>query len=162
MPQAFEFAGETGSHSGRHPVTGPRKLLLVDDEPAVGRMMCHAAQECGYDASVAMTATSFRRHYEEDAPDIVLLDLSLPGGDGIELLRFLAEKKSEAIILIVSGFDRRVLEAARRLGEALGLRMGGCLTKPVFVNQLGEAIEKAKRQFSDEGHRDAAHLCFRS
>ncbi|HEX8667148.1 MAG TPA: response regulator [Allosphingosinicella sp.] len=162
MPQAFEFAREAGSRPARHPLGGPRKLLLVDDEPAVGRMMCHAAQECGYEAAVAMTATSFRRHYEEETPDIVLLDLSLPGGDGIELLRFLAEKKSQAVILIVSGFDRRVLEAARRLGEALGLRMGGCLTKPVFVNQLGEAIEKATRQFSAGGDDDAAHLCFRS
>jgi DNA-binding response OmpR family regulator len=162
MAQAFEFAGESGSHLARCPTSEGRKLLLVDDEPTVGRMMCHAAQECGYDAAAAMTAASFRRHHEEDAPDIVLLDLSLPGGDGIELLRFLAEKKSKAIILIVSGFDRRVLEAARRLGEALGLRMGGCLTKPVFVNQLGEAIEKAKRQFSEEGELDVAHLCFRS
>jgi DNA-binding response OmpR family regulator len=117
------------------------RLLVVDDEPTVGRMMAHAAEECGYRAAVAISASGFRAQYDADPPALILLDLSLPGGDGIELLRFLAERKSQSLILIVSGFDRRVVEAARRLGEALGLRMGDCLTKPVFVRELETAIE---------------------
>jgi hypothetical protein len=45
--------------------------------------------------------------------------------DGVELLRFLADEDFRAPVLIVSGFDRRVLESAFRLGEALGLNMAG-------------------------------------
>jgi FixJ family two-component response regulator len=56
--------------------------------------------------------------------------------DGVELLRFLAEQDSRAPVLIISGFDRRVLEAAFRLGEALGLSMLGPLEKPVRFRDL--------------------------
>ena len=62
---------------------------------------------------------------------MVALDLGMPGMDGVELLRFLADQRYRGPVLIVSGFDRRVLESAFRLGEALGLNMAGPLEKPV-------------------------------
>ena len=67
---------------------------------------------------------------------MVALDLGMPGMDGVELLRFLALENSQAPILIISGFDRRVLESAFRLGEALGLTMVGPLEKPVRFQEL--------------------------
>jgi DNA-binding response OmpR family regulator len=130
------------------------RMLIVDDEPMVGRIMAHAAEECGVAATAAISANGFKSQYEADPPDLVLLDLSLPGGDGIELLRFLARKKSQALILIASGFDRRVVEAARRLGRELGLRMGDALTKPVRVHELGEAIDGVRRQYANGGEGD--------
>jgi DNA-binding response OmpR family regulator len=140
-----------GSESSR-----PR-LLLVDDEPLVGRMLGHAAQECGYEAAVAGSLAAFRREYDAKEPEVVLLDLSLKGGDGIELMRFLAERNSRALILIVSGFEQRVIEAAERLGRALGLRIGGCLAKPIFVKELGDAIAAGKRAVAEE--REDGHAC---
>ena len=137
------------------------KLLLVDDEPAVGRMLFHAAEECGYRAVMASNASAFRCQYEAEDPDVILLDLSLPGGDGIELLRFLAERNCRSPILIVSGYDRRIVEAANRLGIALGLRMGRCLTKPVRVHELAEALEQSQRGL-EEGEGDDRHVCFGS
>ena len=56
--------------------------------------------------------------------------------DGVELLRFLAENDFRAPVLIISGFDQRVLDSAFRLGEALGLTMAGPLQKPVRLDQL--------------------------
>jgi CheY-like chemotaxis protein len=67
---------------------------------------------------------------------MVALDLGMPGMDGVELLRFLAEENYSAPVLIISGFDRRVLESAFRLGQALGLNMTGPLEKPVRLEQL--------------------------
>jgi CheY-like chemotaxis protein len=64
--------------------------------------------------------------------------------DGVELLRFLAEKKYRAPVLIVSGFDRRVLESAFRLGEALGLIMAGPLEKPVRLEELERELHRLK------------------
>jgi hypothetical protein len=56
--------------------------------------------------------------------------------DGVELLRFLADQDYDAPVLIVSGFDRRILESAFRLGEALGLNMAGPVEKPVRFEVL--------------------------
>jgi DNA-binding response OmpR family regulator len=138
-------------------------MLIVDDEPTVGRIMAHAAEECGVNAAAAISANGFKCQYDADPPDLVLLDLSLPGGDGIELLRFLARKKSQSLILIASGFDRRVVEAARRLGRELGLKMGDCLTKPVRVQELADAIDAARRRFSDrEGREGDVGACLAS
>jgi FixJ family two-component response regulator len=76
----------------------------------------------------------------------VVLDLALPRSDGVELLRFLAEEKSAALVLPISGFDERVLEAAMRLGTALGLRMTGPLQKPVRIQQLMDAMKGGEAQ----------------
>lgn len=116
------------------------RLLLVDDDAAVGRFLAHAAEECGCEAHVTHTAEGFRSEYRATRPDIVLLDLALPGSDGVELLRFLAEDQSRARVLLVSGFDARVLEAAMRLGAAMGLAVGPPLHKPVRLDQLMAAI----------------------
>lgn len=116
------------------------RLLLVDDDSAVGRFLAHAAEECGCEAHVTLTADSFRSEYRATRPDIVLLDLALPGSDGVELLRFLAEEQSQARIVLISGFDTRVLESAMRLGAAMGLAMAPPLHKPVRLDQLMAAM----------------------
>lgn len=123
------------------PRAGPRRrLLLVDDELSVAKFLAHAAEECGFEAIVTVTAESFRSQYKLLAPDRVVLDLALPGSDGVELLRFLAEERCTARVILVSGFDQRVLEAAMRLGAAMGLRMAPPLHKPVRLNQLMATI----------------------
>jgi DNA-binding response OmpR family regulator len=119
-------------------------LLLIDDEPSVGRFLAHVAEDCGYRALATMNADSFRREYRLLHPDMLVVDLGVPGSDGIELLRFLAEEKCEAPVVIISGFDRRVLESAIRLGEAFGLRMAGPLAKPVRVHELEALFEDLK------------------
>jgi hypothetical protein len=64
--------------------------------------------------------------------------------DGVELTRFLADQDYRGPVLIVSGFDRRVLESAFRLGEALGLNMVGPVEKPVRFDVLEELLGKLK------------------
>lgn len=112
------------------------RLLLIDDEPALADFLANGAREAGLDAVIAVNHGDFRRQFLERAPDMVALDLGMPGMDGVELLRFLAEQKFGAPVLIVSGFDRRILESAFRLGEALGLTMAGPLEKPVRLHEL--------------------------
>jgi two-component system, OmpR family, response regulator len=128
------------------PSGGRRRLLLIDDELSVARFIAHAAEECGYEAIITVSAESFRSQYAACDPDVVVLDLALPRSDGIELLRFLAEEKCSALVLPISGFDERVLEAAMRLGTALGLRMAGPLQKPVRLQQLIDAMQGREAQ----------------
>lgn len=135
MAEALAQAALGASVGTRRP-----RLLLVDDEPLVGRFIAHAAEECGYEATVTISAESFRGRYAAVRPDVVVVDLALPGCDGVELLRFLAEQNCRARVLIVSGFDPRVLESALRLGEAMGLDMAGPLAKPVRLQALAEAL----------------------
>ena len=121
-----------------------RQLLLIDDEPAFGRFVEQAAEEAGFTAHVALSAEPFKTKFKEIAPDVVALDLGMPGSDGVELLRFLSEQDYRAPVLIVSGFDRRVLESAFRLGEALGLNMAGPLEKPVRLEHLETLLNDLK------------------
>jgi CheY-like chemotaxis protein len=132
-------------------VTGAAKrLLLIDDEPQMRSFLSRIAQGCGYEVRNTDNAAGFKEAYASWAPDIVILDLVMPQVDGIELLHFLAERRSKARILIISGFDPKVLDAAHRLGAAHGLSMIGALAKPVRAAELRAILETAT-----EGEPDA-------
>ena len=120
------------------------RLLLVDDEPALAEFMANAARESGFEPILTSNDEQFREQFLAERPDVVALDLGMPGMDGIELLRFLAAEDYRSPVLIVSGFDRRVLESAFRLGEALGLTMVGPLEKPVRLEELEAVLTELK------------------
>ena len=121
-------------------MTRPR-LLLIDDEPQLAAFVANAARLCGFDPISTDRDDDFRGRFVEHRPEMVALDLGMPGMDGVELLRFLADHGFGGPVLIISGFDRRVLESAFRLGEALGLKMVGPIEKPARLDTL-EAIFK--------------------
>lgn len=123
-----------------------KRFLIVDDEPAIARFVQHVARDCGYDATVTGDANAFMDAVASHEPDAVSLDLAMPSCDGIELLRFLATAKCRAGILLISGFDERVLETAGELGTALGLRICGTLTKPVRAAELRSAIQRIDQE----------------
>jgi len=120
------------------------RLLLIDDEPALAEFLANAARETGFEPVITSEDWQFRDEFLRDRPNMVALDLGMSGMDGIELLRFLAEQDFRSPVLIVSGFDRRVLESAFRLGEALGLTMAGPLEKPVRLEQLETLLNELK------------------
>lgn len=119
-------------------------LLVIDDEPALAEFIASGARESGYRPILTADDRQFRDMFLEDRPDMVALDLGMPGMDGVELLRFLADERFDHPVLIISGFDRRVLDSAFRLGEALGLTMAGPLEKPVRLEELERLLNKLK------------------
>ena len=147
--ESFLFADDRSVSPGVLEQPRTPVLLLIDDEPMIGRFLGHAAEDCGYRSVVTASADNFRRAYRAHAPDIVAVDLGVPGGDGIEILRFLAEEKCTAPVIIVSGFDRRVLESSVRLGEALGLRMAGPLEKPVRFEELARLLGELQTEAAE-------------
>jgi DNA-binding response OmpR family regulator len=120
------------------------RLLLIDDEPVLADFLASAARESGFEPVIAERDDEFRATFLAEQPDMVALDLGMPGMDGVELIRFLADEQYAAPVLIVSGFDRRVLESAFRLGEALGLNMVGPIEKPVRFETLQTLLEQLK------------------
>ena len=120
------------------------RLLLIDDEPVLAEFLANAARETGFEPVITSEDWQFREEFLRDRPNMVALDLGMPGMDGVELLRFLADQDFRSPVLIVSGFDRRVLESAFRLGEALGLAMAGPLEKPVRLEDLEALLHELK------------------
>ena len=120
------------------------RLLLIDDEPALADFMANAAAACGFEPVVTSEDRQFRDEFLASRPDMVALDLGMPGMDGVELIRFLADQNYRSPVLIVSGFDRRVLESAFRLGEALGLNMAGPIEKPIRLSDLETMLNRLK------------------
>jgi DNA-binding response OmpR family regulator len=120
------------------------RLLLIDDEPTLAEFLASAAEESGFKPVITSEDEEFRAAFLAQRPDMVALDLGMPGMDGVELIRFLAAEHYTRPVLIVSGFDRRVLDSAFRLGEALGLTMVGPVEKPVRFEVLEEMLSKLK------------------
>jgi DNA-binding response OmpR family regulator len=125
------------------------KLLLIDDEPALADYLAEAARACGFEPILTSDDRLFRDSFVEERPDVVALDLGMPGMDGVELLRFVADQDFRGPVLIISGFDRRVLDSAFRLGEALGLSMCGPLEKPVRLADLESVLNRLKATLAE-------------
>ena len=116
------------------------RLLCVDDDPRISRLVRRVAEKIGFDTLEINDSADFERTYAEFKPDVILLDLNMPGTDGIELLRFLAALQSRAAIHLISGVDTRVVRTTTKLGRELGLNMGSELRKPVAVAALRETL----------------------
>ena len=121
-----------------------RSLLIVDDEPAICRLIQAAAQESGFSVVAVHDGDAFKEAYLAGPPEVIVMDLGLPGSDGIELLRFLAERKSSAQILVISGHGECVLDSARRLGTIRGLKMAGIISKPIRLAELKAQLATAQ------------------
>ena len=120
------------------------RLLLIDDEPALAAFVAKAADMCGFEPTIAERDEEFRDSFNDKRPHMVALDLGMPGMDGVQLLRFLADEGFEDPVLIISGFDRRVLDSAFRLGTTLGLQMVGPLEKPARLEELEEILNRLR------------------
>lgn len=124
------------------------RLLLIDDEPALAAYLADAARLSGYEPAIANDDVEFRAQFAATRPQMVAIDLGMPGMDGVELLRFLAAEGFAGPVLIISGFDRRILESAFRLGQALGLTMAGPLEKPTRLDDIEALLAGLMPQFA--------------
>jgi EAL domain-containing protein (putative c-di-GMP-specific phosphodiesterase class I) len=118
---------------------GANRLLAVDDQPDILDFISQVAESAGWQVALAESAVQFRELLSAFTPTLILLDLQMPGCDGIELLRDLAKGQVKAPVLISSGMDARVLASAEQLGRAQGLTMAGILPKPLLLADL-EAV----------------------
>ncbi len=121
--------------------TSPPRLLVVDDEADMADFIREVAQGAGFEARAVTSGREFRETYHPGL-EIVVLDLMMPQVDGIELLRFLAERRSSTGIVLVSGFDRRVLHTASELAAMEGLQVLGTLAKPFQADALRQLLAR--------------------
>jgi EAL domain-containing protein (putative c-di-GMP-specific phosphodiesterase class I) len=85
--------------------------------------------------------------------DLIFCDLNMPGRDGVETMRMLAERHIKCPILIVSGADHKILKAAQELGKHRGLGVAGTLHKPFGLEQIKSALVHVARMTSPRSRR---------
>lgn len=133
-------------------------LLVFDDDAAIGRLVVRLAVLSGLTATAVTDVAAFEESLTAEPPQIVVLDLQLGETDGVEQLRYLASRRFAGSIIIMSGVDGRVLEAAASVGRSLGLTIAAALTKPIEVTELEAVLEQLQavpRLISSESLLDA-------
>lgn len=117
-------------------------MLAVDDEADFLDLIQQIGEGVGCEVITANSAQAFREQLQRRQPSLILLDLQMPGMDGIEALRYIARQGVASGILLASGMDQRVLASARQLGESLGLRMLGTLQKPAMIEDIESLLTR--------------------
>lgn len=112
------------------------RLLVIDDEPAICDFVGEVARDMGFEVVTETTFDAFKSSYNELQPTFIVMDLAMPDADGIELLRFLSTERSKTTIILMSGFDTKVLGTARQLAIEQGLTVAGVLQKPINIADL--------------------------
>jgi len=106
------------------------RVLVVDDDPGFGEFVRRVADGCGYEVALAGDAASFERNYAAFGPDLIMLDLQMPGADGIELLRTLATLDCKAPILVTEEMIK-TMKPGSVIVDLAAEQGGNCeLTKP--------------------------------
>jgi EAL domain-containing protein (putative c-di-GMP-specific phosphodiesterase class I)/CheY-like chemotaxis protein len=116
------------------------RLLLLDDDPDVGATIALMADLAGFDVCVTQNGWDFCDQLDRFQPTHICIDLVMPDFDGIEMLRILHDRGCTAGLFISSGVEVRVLEAAGRMAEELGLNIVSVLTKPFSAIRFKELL----------------------
>ena len=124
------------------------RLLVVDDEKDICEFISFVASNAGYAVTSITDSHDFIKEYSDDV-SIIVMDLTMPGMDGVELIRYLASVDSKAGIILMSGFDMSVLHSAREIADSRGLNVIGVLEKPVSISDLEEMLDRRSKPRED-------------
>ncbi len=116
------------------------RILVVDDEPAIVEGLEAFLSRIGYRVRTAYDAPTALQAVRAERPDVVLLDLRMPGGSGLEVLRCIREIDQGLKVILLTGFlDEETRQLALDLGAPL------CLSKPMDLRLLERSLEEATR-----------------
>ena len=120
-----------------------KRVLIVDDEENIGRSLRMILEREGYAVSVCRTAAEFRRHPDAHRADVYLLDLKLPDGNGIELLKGIRQNGPASPAIMISGHGA--------IADAVEATRAGAfdfLEKPLGRDRVLLAVKNALEQGS--------------
>lgn len=111
-------------------------ILVVDDDEVVCRMLAQFLVDYGYQVTTAQNGQSAIAMAAQEPPDLILLDLRMPGMDGVECLRHLKSQRAEVPVVVVTAIDDEAVAArCATLGAA------HYLVKPFHLESLRKTIE---------------------
>jgi DNA-binding response OmpR family regulator len=120
-------------------------VLVVDDEPIVREVVVRYLEREGYSTLEADHGETARELLERETPDLVVLDVMLPGLDGLELCRWIRSRSELPVIMLTA----RGEEADRIVGLELGA--DDYVTKPFSPRELAARVRTVLRRTSSEG-----------
>jgi len=127
------------------------KILVVDDEHLIRWSLEQSLRKQGYDVQTAGTGEDALRHIQEEPPDLMLLDIQLPGMDGLEVLSRVKEIDEELVVIMVTALG--VLETAVK---AMRLGAYDYINKPFNLDELAIIVRKALE--TRDLRKEVAHL----
>jgi EAL domain-containing protein (putative c-di-GMP-specific phosphodiesterase class I)/ActR/RegA family two-component response regulator len=114
--------------------------LIVDDEPGIRNFVQHVAESVGMQAVGAVSGSDALNKLKSLSPAIIVMDMQMPNGDGVQLIQGLAGLAIQAKIVIISGADTRLLEVSAEIARQRGLDIGAVLHKPVRFEELRRTL----------------------
>jgi DNA-binding NtrC family response regulator len=126
-----------GAGKDGHIVETSRRILVVDDQESVRRGLTRILSELGHLVEVAPDAESAVRQADASPPDLVIIDLNLPGRSGLDLVADLRERGTEATLVVLTGNGSidSAIEATRR-------GVFDYLLKPIEPSRLLAVVER--------------------
>jgi two-component system phosphate regulon response regulator OmpR len=124
----------------RQDMSDQEHIVVVDDEKDVRETFGEYLSGRGYDVSLADSGAALRACVARREPDLVLLDLNLPGEDGLSLARFLREETDSAFIMVTAADDA--------VDRVIGLELGAddYIGKPVDLRELAARVKTVLRR----------------
>ena len=123
-------------------VTSEYKLLVMDDDEAICAVLEKVAGRLGFRTLCLTDSRQFQDALQRFHPSLVIMDLQMPGLDGIELLRGLGSINYAGPVVIMSGVDSRTLHSSETLGRSYGLTILGTLQKPLRLPDLNGYLQQ--------------------
>ncbi len=121
-------------------------LLIFDDDERVNAFLTAVAVRHGWSVDATTCESGFRTLFDARRPDAIILDLQLGVSDGIEQLRFLHRGGFTGAVVLMSGFDARVLAVAGQVGESLGLTIDTVIEKPARAAHVATVLNDIERR----------------
>ncbi len=134
----------------KHDFEMPSKVLLVDDEREFVQTLSERLMMRDMGLAVAYDGESALNLIKEDEPEVIIVDLKMPGVDGFDVLRKVKETRPEIEVIILTGHGH---EEDRKLCMDLGAF--AYLQKPLDINVLSETIQKANKKIRQKKSRDS-------
>ncbi len=139
LPVAEEAGARSGAAAGEAPL-GPVRVLVVDDDPHTLRYVREVLSEAGYAVVLTGDPEELSRLLAAERPELVLLDLMLPGVDGIELMQRLPAL-ADLPVIFISGYGRD-----ETIAKALEAGAADYIVKPFAPTELTARIRAALRR----------------
>src|SRR5687767_5946949 len=124
-------------------VRPPTRILVAEDDPDIGNLLDHYLKKAGFLATVVTSGRDVMPHIKRETPDLVVLDLMLPGLDGLQLCRAIRADVNTAAIPIIM-LTAKAEESDRIVGLELGA--DDYITKPFSPNEVVARVRALLRR----------------